>query len=39
MDIGTVRRVIQVALQPAPTLAALDDDADFDDADSEIEER
>jgi hypothetical protein len=39
MDIGIIRRVIQVALQPAPTLAVFDDESDFEDADSEIEER
>ena len=39
MDIGIVRRVIQVALQPAPTLAIFDEQQDFDDADSEVEER
>jgi hypothetical protein len=39
MDIGIVRRVIQVALQPAPTPTIIDEESDFDEADSEIEER
>ena len=39
MDIGLVRRVIQVAVQPAPTLSIFDDESDFDTADGEVEER
>ena len=39
MDIGIVRRVIQVALQAAPTRAFVNQESEVDDADSEIEER
>lgn len=39
MDIGSFRRVIEVAVQPAPTLAIFEDEPDFDDADSEVEDR
>lgn len=39
MDIGIVRRVIQIALQPTPRRAIFDGESDRDGADSEIEER
>lgn len=39
MDIGIVRRVIEVALQPAPTLAIIEEEAAADETEREIEER
>jgi len=39
MDIGPVRRVIQVIVQPAPTLALLDVEPDLEDIETDAEER
>jgi hypothetical protein len=39
MDIGSIRRVIEVDVQPAPTLAVLAEQPDLEEIETESEER